>query len=446
MQLVADNQGRISGTIPIPANTYKAGTKAIEFKGDPNKPNPSQQSHAEGTFTGQGTVVTNTMRQVQNIMQSYYDPLAQTFMLNEARQLSGINIWVVTKGTTPLIVQLRETSVGFPTRVIIAEGRLDPTDAGYVAGQFCQVKFDVPFYASANVEYAVVVLANDSATEVGISELGKLDTTTNSYVTSQPYQIGVLLSSANASTWTAHQDKDLTFQLLARRYTGQPKQIGLGEMTIKQGTTDLLISALTSTPATFADADLLLRFYDPVTNQVASERNVSDGQVVKLSTALGADTRVEVLANLRCTQYASATIEPGTQIIAGTMETTGDYITRDIPADAHAETDLTVTLEASANTSNISVWYAEAKPNTAIQPGDWKKLYQDANENIQLDTGRLEMQFRNPRAADANSDPNKGPIVVASKIGMMANLKLKVSLGGTADQRPQVFNLRASIV
>lgn len=434
MQLQADNQGRVSGTIAIPAMTYKAGTKAIEFKGDPT--NPTQQSHAEATFTGQGTVVTNTMRQVQNIMQSYYDPLAQTFMLNEARQLSGVNIWVVTKGDTPLIVQLRETSVGFPTRTIIAEGRLDPNSASYVAGQYCKVSFDVPFYASANVEYAVVVLANDSKTEVGISELGKLDPTANTYVTSQPYQVGVLLSSANASTWTAHQDKDLTFQLLGRRYSAQPKQVPLGEVLVPKGTTDLLISALTDTPATFADADLLLEFYDTVTGTKTSERNVSDGQVVKLSSPLTEDNRVVVTANLRCTQFASATIAPGTQIIAGTMEANGDYITRDIPADATAETDLTVTLEASQNTSNISVWYAEAKPNTAIQPGDWVKLYQNANENVHLDTGRLEMQFRNPRGKDPSP----------AKIPMMANLKLKISLGGTADARPQVFNLRASIV
>lgn len=436
MALVADLQGRVSGTIPIPAKTYKAGTKAIEFKGDPNRPNVSQQSHAEGMFTGQGTVVTNTMRQVQNIMQSYYDPLAQTFMLNEARQLSGVNVWVVKKGTTPLIVQLRETSVGFPTRTIIAEGRLDPLSGSYVEGQYCKVSFDVPFYASANVEYAVVVLANDPDTSVGISELGKLDPTTQNYVTSQPYQVGVLLSSANASTWTAHQDKDLTFQLLGRRYTAQPKAVPLGEVTVPKGTTDLLISALTETPATFADADLLLEFYDLQTGAKTSERNVSDGQVVKFSAPVTEDSRVVVTANLRCTQFASATIAPGTQIIAGTMEGSGDYITRDIPSIKGAASDLTVTLEASQSTSNISVWYAEAKANTAIQPGDWVKLYQNATENVQLDTGRVEMQFRNPRG----SDPN--PVQIPS----MSNLKLKVTLGGTADARPQLFNLRASIV
>lgn len=418
----ADSQGVLKGHFRI-RNNIKAGIKQVRFEGDPS--NPKQQSFAETTYTGQGTVVTNTMRQVKNVMQSYYDPLAQTFMLTETRQLTGVKVWVTKKGSTPLIVQLRETSVGFPTRTIIAEGQIDPADAGYVVGNWVTVMFDKPFYASQNVEYAIVVLANDPDTTVGISELGKIDIPTQKYVTSQPYQIGVLLSSANASTWTAHQDKDLTFQLLARTYTALPKQITLGEITIPMGTTDLLVSAMTETPAMLADADLSLEIYDALNNKVETRRSVSDGQVVKLKEPLiTADRRCIVYANLRSTTTASATVEPGTQIIAGELQTTGDYVTRDIPvATTSAANTLTVTFEATPN-ATVEVFYGDnSQTATAIT---WVKVA--AAGSSVLANGHNELKF------------------IDTKLPSMTTMKLKITLSGDATSRPTLFNLRASVV
>lgn len=418
----ADINGVLKGHFKIKPG-IKAGIKQVRFEGDPSV--PSQQSYAETTFTGQGTVVTNAMRQVKNVMQSYYDPLAQTFMLNETRQLTGMKVWVVKKGGTPLIVQLRETSVGFPTRTVIAEGQLDPTDPKYVEGDWVTIMFDKPYYASANVEYAVVVLANDKDTRVGISELGKIDVVSGKYVTSQPYQIGVLLSSANASTWTAHQDKDLTFQLLARTYTALPKQIKLGEITIPQDTTDLLISAMTSTPATLADADLSLEIYDQLNNKVEQRRSVSDGQVVKFREPLiKSDRRCVVYANLRSTRYASATIEPGSQIIAGTLQTSGDYVTRDIPVNSSATNNtLTVTFEATPGATVDVFWGDNSQTSTAIV---WKKMA--APTSTVLNNGHNELKF------------------VDTSLGAMTTMKLKITLSGDATSRPSLFNLRASIV
>lgn len=427
MALVADPSGVIKGKFKIPTN-IKAGTKPVTFLGE-------KGSHGETTFTGQGTVVTNTMRQVHNIQQSYYDPLAQTFIMPAARQLSGINIWVTQVGTTDLIVQLRETTVGFPTREIVAEGRVSPGDI--TANAWTKVNFDTPFYASANVEYAVVVLANDADMAVGISELGKIDNTTKSYVTQQPYQVGVLLSSANASTWTAHQDKDLTFQLLARKYDPtKPKNVILGNIDVPAGTTDFLISALTNTPATSADADLELIQYDmtnPASPKVLSSRTVSDGQVIKLTTPTSG--KYEVRANLRCTDYASATIQPGSQIIAGAIGSEGSYVTRAFPAKEKVATKLTVTLEA-INPGAMTVEYAygpNSKTPSVIPP--WTALVhnpQDVNNpDIQLDNGRIEQTWT-------------ASITDAQAVSSLISLRL--TLKGSASSRPQIFNLRASVV
>ena len=50
------------------------------------------------------------------------------------------------------------------------------------------------------------------------------------------YRIGVLLSSSNASTWTAHQDRDLKFRLLACRFTENTRTVPLGNITVTDST------------------------------------------------------------------------------------------------------------------------------------------------------------------------------------------------------------------
>ena len=416
MALTANAQGTITGKFRIPKG-IKAGTKRVIFKGAGNS-----KSNAETTFTGQGTIVTNTMRKVNNIQQSYYDPLAQTFIMTTSRHLHAVDIWVVKKGTTPLIVQLRETTVGFPSREIVATGTLDVDSI--TENDWNKVYFDEPFYTVPNIEYALVVLANDAQTAVGISELGKPDLVSKTYVTQQPYQIGVLLSSSNASTWTTHQDKDLTFRLYARRYQAN-KTFQLGTMTLAK-TTDMLVSALTTTPATAADADLELRFPNPNDPSKMIIRTVSDGQIVKFDQEMNGN--MEVWVNLRQTGTASATIAPGTQIILGTIDNSGDYITRDIPIDSNISTTMTVTLEAIPD-SKVTISYAQNDRKGT--PFVWTPL-QVVNvgnqPGVQLENGRMEMRF------------------TSAKIPPMNFIKLKISLTGDAKSRPQVFNLRCSLI
>ncbi|EGC0267561.1 hypothetical protein H8U31_001312 [Salmonella enterica] len=417
MTVYANAQGTATGKFTIPAK-IKAGTKQVMFKGI-----SGSKSYAETTFTGQGTVVTNTMRQVKNVMQAYYDPLAQTFMLTAARQLHAVDIWVTATGTTPLIVQLRETQTGFPTRVVLAEGRVSQPLSQ--VGQWVKILFDVPFYASANVEYAVVVLANDDQTKVGISELGKPDLGgSGGYVTTQPYQVGVLLSSANASTWTAHQDKDLTFRLYARKYDqSKTKTVPLGKITLPAGTTDLLISAMTNTPATGADAEIQLI---QTANNSTTTLKVSDGQVVKFDAIRSGD--MDVVAVLRCTDTASATIAPGTQIIAGALTNTGTYITQALDGKTTKKLGISVTIE-SLNVNSIKAEYAEYKQGTPITT--WTAIPETAesqNNTALLANGRREMVFK------------------VDQVASMALFKIRLTLNGSPAIRPEVFNLRVSVV
>ncbi|GHU14723.1 hypothetical protein FACS189449_11800 [Alphaproteobacteria bacterium] len=133
-----------------------------------------------------------------------------------------------------------------PNQNVVAQGYVYPADIN-VNGTHTRVLFGdatsrCPIWLEANVEYAIVILTDDPETSVAVVELGKFDSIHNTWIAKQAYQVGVLLSSSNASTWTAHQELDLSFRLLACRFTETENQINLGTITAHENT-DLLTLA-----------------------------------------------------------------------------------------------------------------------------------------------------------------------------------------------------------
>lgn len=327
MPLYADANGVVTGKFTIPANV-PAGVKEVVFNG-------SGGSFGSASFLGQGRWVENVMQDVTTVTKHYYDPLAQTFLLDTARQIGGVELFVTAMGSSDLIVQIRETIAGVPSQKIVVETRLKPSQVKVDAWN--RFEFDAPTTIPQNVEHAIVVLSNDAVTAVGISELGKWDLVAGRWVTSQPYNVGVLLSSANASTWTAHQDRKLTFRLLAARYTQTSRTINLGSVTADNAT-DLIVLAPTDSPSTGADANVAIDLGN------GNVRRTGDRQVLQLNGPISGELPVSV--ELRATATMSASISPGTQIVCGSQATYGDYVSRAIEADA-AQSNVRVILDAS---------------------------------------------------------------------------------------------------
>lgn len=419
--LKADANGVVRGKFKIPPKV-RAGTKLVQFKG-------TQGGNGDAMFTGQGTVVTNNMRKVTNVSQAYYDPLAQTFIADSARHLAAVEIWVTKKGNTPLIVQLRDTQVGFPTTTILAEGRLDP--ANIVEGAYNRVVFAEPFYSLPNTEYAVVVLCNDADMAVGISELGKPNLAGGGYVSSQPYQVGVLLSSANASTWTAHQDRDLTFRLLCRKYTQASKTMPLGTVSVNNAT-DFLVSMLSTVPATGADANFLLEFPNGTT------QTVSDGQVIQNASAITGDIKVSAVVRSTPDGYASALLDPGSQLIAGSIASEGSYVSRAFAGDPQNPMTATVYLTAAdANNATIEVYLAiDKNPSSSMV---WTKLEQTGS------TPGNQANMTDRKFTIKAGDTTAG-VTTNGKLIAGAAVRLKVILKGGANKRVYVTNCRVSLV
>ena len=398
----ANASGILTGTFQIP-QAIPAGAKLVEFLG-------AGGSYGSATYVGRGQIVTETRRRILTTVVRRWDPLAQTFTLPERRTIGGLELWFTTKGgAAPVIVQIRETQVGLPTTTVLTEGRLAAADIK-TDGNPTRITLD-PVALEANREYAIVVLTDDANHAVSVAELGKYDPRTG-WVTAQPYQIGVLLSSSNGITWTPHQTQDLTFRLLGCRFTQQSKTISLGQYTVTN-LSDLMALAGVERPAAGTDVQFL------ATDAQGRTYTLSEGQGLALSEKISGNLAVS--AKLTGTETASPILYPGTQLVFGTLEAAGDYLSRAIPAAATF--NVSVTFDAlTPGTSSVSV---QAESGT---PGSFQAL--SLSSGVEVGNGWVERTYK-----------------ATSLVGVGADrtTRVKLALSGNPQHRPFVRNLRVIV-
>ena len=315
--LAANASGVVSGSFTIP-ESIPAGQKLFEIEG-------SGGSYGTATFVGQGRILVETWRNrvTTTIQRWWWDPLAQTFAIDASRMIGGIDLWFTVKGDKDVLVQIRETSVGFPTRRVLAEGRIAATGIK-TDGTATRITFDAPVWLEAGTEYAVCVLSDDTTHELAVAELGKWDSHNRRWVTSQPYQIGVLLSSSNASTWTAHQDKDLAFRLLGCRFTSTSQTVSLATNVNVSQMTDIMAMGVVERPASGCDVRFVATLDDG--------RKFTFGEFAGASLPDRFTGTMALTAELRGTTQASPVLAPDVQFIVGTMENEASYISRAVTA------------------------------------------------------------------------------------------------------------------
>jgi len=398
----ANASGLLTGSFQIP-QAIPAGAKLVEFLG-------AGGSYGSATYVGRGQIVTETRRRILTTVVNRWDPLAQTFTLPERRVIGALELWFTTKGgTAPVIVQIRETQVGIPTTTVLTEGRLAAADIK-TDGNATRVLLD-PVALEANREYALVVLTDDANHAVSVAELGKYDPRTG-WVTAQPYQIGVLLSSSNGISWTAHQTQDLTFRLLGCRFTQASKTVSLGQYTVTH-LSDVMALAGVERPASGTDVQFL------VTDAQGRIYTLSEDQGLALSEKLSGNLAVS--ARLTGTEVASPILYPGTQLVFGTLEAAGDYLSRAIPAAATF--NVSVTFDAlTPGASSVSV---QAESGT---PGSFTDLALD--QGVEVGNGWVERTYKATGLVGVGAD---------------RTTRVKLSLAGSPQYRPFVRRLRVIV-
>lgn len=404
MTIQANAQGVAVGKFQIPANV-PAGVKRVEFSG-------SGGSRGEATFIGQGTLVSQVRQLITTVTEQRWwqsvDPLAQTFSLPSAAPVGGVDLWFTAKGTSPVVVQIRGVTAGVPNNVIYAEGRVNAADIATVG--HTRIPFNTQVWIEANTEYAIVVLCNDAVAELAIAELGKWDTAAGKWVASQAYQVGVLLSSSNASTWTPHQDRDMTFRLLKAVYSQTQRTVALGKVAVTNAT-DLLLLALASAPTFDSSVEYALGLPGGTTLTVA------EGQPVRLPAAVTGD--ITVSAKLSGTAAASPVLHPGTQMISGQAALTADYVSVGIPAGTNSR--VRVIMDATLPSGAGVVVKV-----SGIDAGDTYQIV--------------------PFLSSAPLTSEKQELIYEITGVNEAVVKVKLDLSGTSAARPLVENLRVIVL
>lgn len=435
----ADADGVLAGEFTIPANV-PAGSKSVFFEG-------SVGTNAGCTYVGRGEItveeyrlassletstesmpqpvinntVINNVTNVTNVSNANsstsvsrggsdggggHDPLAQTFTLAQSWCLSGIRLMCAKVGSpsNSILVQIRTVQVGLPTSEVIAEAFVPGT--ALREGEVFTAQFKYPVFIPGGREHAFVVLTDDGEHELFVASIGKIDLDTDGIITGQPFTVGVLLSSSNASTWTVHNEADLWFEMIGCQFAPVEKVVPIGVFTPAK-MSDVIIRAGVEYPD--PSVDVIIRLTRPNGEVI----NSAPRQIISFDEYIQNET-IQVAAVLRGTDRVTPFIFPNVQIIDGELQTTADYVTRAVDATDANRVIVTFDTKLPANSS--------AQVQIGI-PGNYETV--SVSGAIPLGDGLVEQTFTRTNYPAANLDA-----------------RTRIVLTGTPAARPVISDLR----
>lgn len=214
--LRADKDGYTKGTFMVPENTL-CGTVEVQMY-----PYGDDKRIASTSFTSNGTLRTTTKVVWKEITKvNPTDPLAQTFQFEDDQLVTSVGVYFFkSDGLHDVSIQIRGVTNGYPNQTCYAEKILHPSDISVsdTGTKETRVEFDDPVYCKKDVQYCFVVLTESTTDSVFYSELGGKDVRTNVQLLKNPYAPGMMFSSSNAITWTAHQGCNLKFNIYGNQY------------------------------------------------------------------------------------------------------------------------------------------------------------------------------------------------------------------------------------
>ena len=274
-----DRRGEATAVFIIPSNEttrFRTGGRIFRFTDTASGALGSSSTNGDATYYAEGllqttestivstrvptikrtdlneektTVTTNAVLREQVVgrkIVGYYDPLAQTFFVDQRQYNNGVQITSVrllfkTKDPdVPVQVQIRPVVNGYPHSSQIlpyADITVNPETVKEVpeatmrarysdttltqplddSSLYTTVTFDGPVTLQPGTEYAIVLIANSIKYQVYVSEVGQKLVGTDRLISTQPY-LGSFFKSQNASTWTAIQEEDLMFRIMRAEY------------------------------------------------------------------------------------------------------------------------------------------------------------------------------------------------------------------------------------
>jgi len=318
------------------------------------------------TVTTLTTVLLNRVTTVNTIV-SPIDPVGQTFVLDRMTLVSGIDLYFESKptGNVPITCDIREVINGNITSTVYGHSTL-PADSVLISSDSSvatRFKFDTPVLLEENKEYAFVVRSTSPNYRLWVAELGSSDILSGNLVLSNPYLIGVMMSSSNNSSWTTHQTMDIKFRLVENTYSNT-SDIYFGSITSEEefGRIYLLAESaiLEGTTVTWyysVDDGVTYREISPydilVLNQTAETINIK------------ATLAKSVRPNLSLTHLSPIVALDTIGVVLSSYDTLGWYITDKVPGiDPYTNVDVVIDTYNTNNTS-MEVYVASVEKPTA---------------------------------------------------------------------------------
>lgn len=438
--LVADQNGVLVASFSIPANT-SVGTKAVVAIGQGGSTGITE-------FVGAGKINTTLLRRVTTISRwpnppppvfnnnnrqnsgvssngdndrmswngddrtmndrsdgnysGRWDPLAQTFTLLDDRMVVGIDVQFCKLGdrTKPVVCEIVEVQTGIPTTNVIAQTEVDLNQV--VIGQWTSFIFSLPVYIPRGREYAFVFKTADPDHSLHIATRGAFMEDQQSFVGAQPYTIGVLLSSSNATTWTPHQNSDLTMRVRMAVFDPTSRVEEIGQFNVVD-MSDLVLQAAVELPTGLAAVLFEIELDDTTTHRL------EPNQPLQLDAYYTGAVKVRAL--LFGSRSISPVLFPRVLAVAGTLQAEGTYVSRAITLGENVRllarlktflpTGATVTVDYD-KTDDVWVNLPQTEAE-AIDRGWQERMFEAAG--ITATQGRLKLKLTgNPGARPALSD------------------------------------------
>jgi hypothetical protein len=273
-QMVSDYRGEVSGIFVVPSTTsvsFRTGERQFTLMDTLSGIVAGSETNGAVKFYSAGTLQTventtistrspgiqrTTVTQNQTVVTTkvsdahigdvWFDPLAQTFLIDQRAHpsgvmLTGVRLLFKTKDNNiPVQIQLRPVVNGFPHSSQVLPGTdtvINPSDINVVseaalsakyadptssnpfddATMYTQINFGGPVYLAQGTEYAIILITNSVKYQVYISNMGSPVLGTNRVISSPPY-LGVFFKSQNSSTWTPVQGENLAFRMLYAQF------------------------------------------------------------------------------------------------------------------------------------------------------------------------------------------------------------------------------------
>ena len=354
--LKADENGEAYGKFRVPAKTL-CGVREVKVY-----PSTAPSLASASTYTSEGrnrttTQTTTTTRVALNPT----DPLAQSFQFDGEQVLTGVGLYFHDKvQNEPITIQVRNMVNGYPGTTVYAETVVQPNKISVSTDATAEtvIKFEDPVFCKANEQYCFTVLSNSDVDSLWIAETTKVDIASRAQITKNPYLNGMLFSSSNALTWTAHQSSDMKFKLYGAKFELE------GHALFK--------------PIENLNIDRLMVMSEetiPVGGTIQWKYQINNGEWLPIETY--DDRELSEVANtvlLRADMTANTCVSPAIPLdslnFAGFENAkTGTYISKNVNiADGFNHVKIVVDLAIPAST-NINVYYA-----TDINGTDWKTL------------------------------------------------------------------------